>query len=246
MSPDSADLLVSGVRRVLQTVPWDYLGTEMAMGSDSPAESRSGVDFNVQLQVSWNAPEAHVNLDSDGIYQLKSVPDVLDLHAWQPGAAVIKVLLGRDIRSGRSLVPDVKVRDRGFHKITLLNMGDQTYLWLIYLYSICSGQYMLCPVCPGCSRSWNKCVTSAKSGIAAVRPTGARSVGRRLSWTCADTFPTTTWNSRSYGAARCRGAPYDCMDHLRLAHAVPASVKTANLDYGFYRGLSSIRRGVMR
>ena len=124
MSRDSADLLVSGVRRVLQTALWDHLGTEMAMGSDSPAESRSGVDFNVQLQVSWNALEAHVNLDSDGIYQLKSVPDVLDLHAWQPGAAVIKMLLGRDSRSGRALVPDVKVRDRGFHKITLLNMGD--------------------------------------------------------------------------------------------------------------------------
>ena len=38
---------------------------------------------------------------------------------------------------------------------------------------------------------------SAKSGIAALRLTGARSVGRRLRWTCADTFPTTTWNLRS-------------------------------------------------
>ena len=40
------------------------------------------------------------------------------------GAAVVKVLLGRDSRSARALVPDAKVRDRGFHKITLLDMGD--------------------------------------------------------------------------------------------------------------------------
>ena len=64
----------------------------------------------------------------------------------------------------------------------------RTYLWLIYLYSVCSGQYMPCPVCPGCSRSWNNCVMSAKSGITALRPMGARSVGRRLSWTCVSNY----------------------------------------------------------
>ena len=59
------------------------------MGSDSPAGSRSGVDFNVELQVCWNATEAYVNLDSDGVYELKTVPDVLGLHARRPGAAVV-------------------------------------------------------------------------------------------------------------------------------------------------------------
>ena len=96
----------------------------MAMGSDSPAVGRSGVDFQVQLQVSWNAPEAYINLDSDGAYKLKTVPDVLGLHVRQPGAAMIKVLLGRDSRSVWGLVPDV--RDRGFHGVTLLDMGDIT------------------------------------------------------------------------------------------------------------------------
>ena len=78
----------------------------------------------MQLQVSWNAPEVYVNLDSDGFYDLKTVPDVLSLHARQPGAAVIKVLLGHDSRSVRALVLDVKLRDRGFHDVTLLDMGD--------------------------------------------------------------------------------------------------------------------------
>ena len=77
VSRGSADLLLSGVRRVLQIFLWDYHRTEMAMG----ATARSGVDFNVQLQVSWNAPEAHVNLDYDGVYELKTVPNVLGLHA---------------------------------------------------------------------------------------------------------------------------------------------------------------------
>ena len=98
VSRDSAELLWSGGHRV-QIVLWDYHRTKMAMESDSPADGRSGVDFNLELQVSWNTPESFVNLDSYGIYELKTVPDVLDLHARRPGAAVVKVLLGRDSRS---------------------------------------------------------------------------------------------------------------------------------------------------
>ena len=99
VSRDSAGLFLTGVCRVLRIVLQDYSRTEMVMGSDSPAEGRSGVDFNVELQVSWNAPEEYVNLDSDGVYELKTVPDVLGLHARRPGVAVVKVLLGRDSRS---------------------------------------------------------------------------------------------------------------------------------------------------
>ena len=108
VSRESTDLLLCCVRRVLRTVLWDYYWTELAMGGDSPADGRSGVDFNVQLQVSWNAPEAYVNLGSDGIYELKTVPDVLGLHARQPGVAVLKVLLGHDSWGVRALVPECK------------------------------------------------------------------------------------------------------------------------------------------
>ena len=41
-----------------------------------------------------------------------------------PGAALDKVISGRDSRSVRVLVPDVKVLDRGFHVVMLLDMGD--------------------------------------------------------------------------------------------------------------------------
>ena len=108
----------------------------------------------------------------------------------------------------------------------------------ISLYSGCSGQYQSCPVCLGCSRSWNNCVMDAKSDIAALKPTAARTVDRELNWTWLDTWQTTTWNLPSYGAAQCHGAPYGryaagLHDHLRLAHAVPASMRTTNLGKWF-------------
>ena len=174
----------------------------MAMGSNSPADGRSGVNFQVQLQVSWNAPEAYVNLDSDGAYKLKTVPDVLGLHARQPAAAVIEVFLGHDSRSVRALAPDVKVRDRGFHKVTLLDMGyiawpdasiaDLSILRLQWPVPVISGMARLQPELEQLRHVCKKrhCGTQ----------TCAPFVGRRLSWTCPDTLPTITWNSCSYGA----------------------------------------------
>ena len=53
-----------------------------------------------------------------------TVPDVLGLHFRLPGAAVVEVLPGRDSRSVRALVPDPRVNDRGFHEVTLVDMGD--------------------------------------------------------------------------------------------------------------------------
>ena len=76
----------------------------------------------MELQVPWNAPEAYVNLDSDGVYELQTVPDVLGLHSRWPGAAVVRVLLGRDDRSACALVPDLRVNDLGF--LELVDMGD--------------------------------------------------------------------------------------------------------------------------
>ena len=92
---------LSGVRRVFGIVLRDHHRTEIAMGSDSPADGRSGADFNVELQVFWEVPEAYVNLNSDGVYKLKTVP------------VVLKVLLGRDPGSESALVPDARVLDRG-------------------------------------------------------------------------------------------------------------------------------------
>ena len=73
----------------------------MATGGDRPTEDRSGVNFDVELQVPW-------------------IPNVLGLHSRKPGVAVVWVLLGRDDHSVHTLVPDQRVIDRGFHEVTLM------------------------------------------------------------------------------------------------------------------------------
>ena len=70
---------------------------EMATGRGQLPAGRSGVDFTVQLDVPWNAPEAFVNMDYAGLHELDidSMPDVLGLRARKPGAAVIRGVSGR-------------------------------------------------------------------------------------------------------------------------------------------------------
>ena len=80
VSRDSAGLLLTGVWRVLRIILRDYSRAEMAMGSDNPADGRSGVNFNVELQVSWNVTEAYVNLDSDGVYELRTVAGLAEVN----------------------------------------------------------------------------------------------------------------------------------------------------------------------
>ena len=92
-----------------------------------PRCRRGAVDKPViDFQVPWNAPEAYVTLDSTRAYDLNTtfVPDVLGLRARRSEAAVVKVMTGRDSRSVRVLVLDEKMKDRGFHDVTLLDMGD--------------------------------------------------------------------------------------------------------------------------
>ena len=70
--------------------------TGMATGGVTPADGRLGVTFDVELEVPWNAPEAYIQLDSEGVYDLATVPDVFGLRGRRPDAAAVKVLLGRD------------------------------------------------------------------------------------------------------------------------------------------------------
>ena len=143
---DSAGLFLTGVCQVFRIVLRIYSWTEVAMGSVSPADDRSGVDFNFELQVPWNTPEAYVNLDSYGVYELKTVLDILGLHARRPGAAVVKVLLC-DSSSVRALVPDARVIDRGFHEITLVDVfiADLSLLRLQWPIPVLSSMFWLQP-----------------------------------------------------------------------------------------------------
>ena len=87
---------------------------------------RPGITFEVTLDVPWNAPEAVVHLHSDGVveWDLDTVPDVLGLTGRRPEAAVVRVLQGRDERRVHTLIPDPRVIERGFHDVTIVDMGD--------------------------------------------------------------------------------------------------------------------------
>ena len=81
----------------------------MASGSGRPLD-RPGVVFRINHDIPWN------ELNTIGL------PDVLGLHAWRPGTAVIQVLTGRDSRSVRALIPDDNVVNRGYHDVTVVDM----------------------------------------------------------------------------------------------------------------------------
>ena len=55
---------------------------------------------------------------------LDAVPDVIGLTGRRPGAAVCRILQGRDMWSVRALVPDSRGLERNFHDVTIVDMGD--------------------------------------------------------------------------------------------------------------------------
>ena len=66
----------------------------MATDSAAATGGRAGSTLDVELVVPWDAPEAVVDLDSDGVVTLHMVPDVIGLTGRRPGAAVVWILQG--------------------------------------------------------------------------------------------------------------------------------------------------------
>ena len=80
------------------------------VGGSLPRVDRSGVSFRCELQTSWNVLDTSV------------VPDVLGLRALYEDAKLTWVLPGRAQNSVRVLVPDTRVKPRGFHDVTLVDV----------------------------------------------------------------------------------------------------------------------------
>ena len=102
------------------------VGVSSAMAADSAAAvgGQAGSTFDVELVIPWDAPEAVVDLHSDILMDLEIVPDVIGLAGRRPETAVCHILLGRDVRSVRVLVPDSRGLERNFHDVTIVEMGD--------------------------------------------------------------------------------------------------------------------------
>ena len=88
-------------------------------------DDRSGVTFRAELCIPWDAPKAVVDINSAELVSLGSFPDKVGLFGRRKDAAVSRILLGRDSRSVRFLVPDRRVVDRGYHDVTVVDMEDE-------------------------------------------------------------------------------------------------------------------------
>ena len=97
-----------------------------SMATDGAAlvENRAGITFGVELYVPWDAPEAVVDISSEGVVPLRSIPDVIGLTGRRADAVECRVLQGRDVRSMRLLVTDPRGLDHNFHDVTIVDMGD--------------------------------------------------------------------------------------------------------------------------
>ena len=51
----------------------------MATEGAALVENRAGITFGVELYVPWDAPEAVVDICSEGVVPLRSIPDVIGL-----------------------------------------------------------------------------------------------------------------------------------------------------------------------
>ena len=106
------------VRIVFGLLDLDYSSGEALV------ENRAGITFGVELYVPWDAPEAVVDIHSEGVVPLGSIPDVIGMSGRRPDAAESRILQGRDVRSVRVLVPDSRGLDQNFHDVTIVDMGD--------------------------------------------------------------------------------------------------------------------------
>ena len=102
------------------------VSVNLGMATDGAAVvgDRDGITFGVELVVPWDAPEAVVDLQSEGVVDLGTILDINGLAGRQPGAAGCQVLQGRDARSVHVLVPDLRGLEQNFHDVTIMDMGD--------------------------------------------------------------------------------------------------------------------------
>ena len=207
------------------------VGVSSVMMADSAAaaEGRAGITFDVELVIPWDAPEAVVDLQSDILMDLETVPDVIGLTGRRPEAAVCRILQGRDVRSVRVLVPDSRGLERNFHDVTIVDMGDlpEVSVSMAYL-SMLRRQWLATVLCqdldtlraearkrfrnarPGkCSEchKWIKCNM--------YRHVATYHLDLAQLWRCPVSW-CTVW----------KGTPQGCMDHVRGAHDVPWDAKS--------------------
>ena len=176
-----------------------------------------------------------MDIQSEGVVPLGSVPDVVGLVGRRLDATGSRILRGRDVRSIRVLVPDPRGLDHNFHDVTIVDMGDEPEASVSL------------PELSALREQWPPAVfhhmvrllhdlklmrADAKKRFRQTKPTPCVCCGRVIKcdmyrhvakfhldlaqlWRCPVSW-CTVW----------KGNPQDCMDHVRGVHDVPWIVKT--------------------
>ena len=170
-----------------------------------------------------------------------AIPDVIGLRAIQPDAAVIKVMSIPDNRCIRVVIPDDHISNE-FHEIMINDMEEEEppfvalsdlgclrLDWPRALFTF-MGRYQL--DLEHLRRECWENFGSTQSGLCTFCGKYIQqNLGRHVAcfhmdlaqlWRCPVTW-CTVW----------RGTPQDCIDHMRKAHSIPATVKVANLARWF-------------
>ena len=195
----------------------------MAKEDAALVEHRAGITFG-ELYVPWDAPEAVVDISSEGVMTLRSIPDVIGLTGRRADAVECRILQGRDVRSVRVLVPDPRGLDQNFHDVTIVDMGDvpESSVSIPDLSSL-SQQWPPAVISHmgWCQQELEGMCAAAKQRFRQSRPSSCvycgiwikcdmyRHVARfhmdlAQLWWCPVSW-CTVW----------KGTPQDCMDHVR-------------------------------
>ena len=180
----------------------------MATDGAALVENRAGITFGVELYIPWDAPEAVVDIHSEGVVPLGSIPDVIGLAGRRSDAAECRILQGRDVRSARVLVPDPRGLDQNFHDVTIVDMGD------VPESSVSIPELsMLCQQWPPAVLSQMVWLQQELEGMHAeakqrFRQTRPRvfTAAHGLSATCIDMWRSFTWTWHNCGGVQCLGA----------------------------------------
>ena len=201
-------------------------------------DDRSGVTFDVELCIPWDAPEAMVDINSVEVVTLGSFPDKVGLFGRRKGAAVSRILQGRDSRSVRFLVPDTRGLDQNFHDVTIVDMDDEREP-MVTPADMTRLRELWPPEIFNHMRWFQQdleLMRKSAKWFSQLRPMPCKFCGKVIRvdmyrhvarfhldlvqlWRCPIAW-CTTW----------KGSLQDCLEHLRNGHDVPWISKTASIE----------------
>ena len=195
--------------------------------------SDNGVTFSAELCIPWDAPEAVLDIDSAELISLGSLPDKVGLFGRRKDAAVSRILMGRDSRSVRFLVPDARGVDRSYHDVTVVDMEDEREpmvvleeLWPPEVFNHMKWF----------QQDLELMRKSAKKQYSQTRPMPCKFCGKVIRVDMyrhvarLDLDLVQLWRCPIAWCTMWKGSPQDCLEHLRNGHDAPWISKTACIE----------------